>query len=319
MTDRAAPNLSPLSDEVPRLVVCCFFATRSLWSTAESHLPDDRIILLKPKSQSDLLRLLEQESQQIDCLILQESPALLGVISWLNDHAILLPTVIVQAGDRSPEGEQDEAASPQAETSQSTSLYHTAEVRLPIAQLKQLEPVVESAIAQFLYLSPACRLPAPNATPDLITDLSTQNFLLLQQRRLSDKLKERLGYMGVYYKRHPSFFLRNLSEPDQAETLLDLKLQYRSIVLGYFSNDPEINQKIDSYVDAAFFADIPVSQAVEIHMEIMDDFAKQLKLEGRNEEVVLDYRLTLIDTLAHLCEMYRRSIPKDTPDPTLDF
>jgi circadian clock protein KaiA len=50
-------------------------------------------------------------------------------------------------------------------------------------------------------------------------------------------------------------------------------------------------------------------------MEIMDDFAKQLKLEGRNEEVVLDYRLTLIDTLANLCEMYRRSIPQDKPDP----
>jgi circadian clock protein KaiA len=25
----------------------------------------------------------------------------------------------------------------------------------------------------------------------------------------------------------------------------------------------------------------------------------------------LDYRLTLIDTIAHLCEMYRRSIPRE--------
>jgi circadian clock protein KaiA len=41
----------------------------------------------------------------------------------------------------------------------------------------------------------------------------------------------------------------------------------------------------------------------------MDDFATQLKIEGWNEDILLDYRLTLIDVIAHLCEMYRRSIP----------
>ena len=65
----------------------------------------------------------------------------------------------------------------------------------------------------------------------------------------------------------------------------------------------------------AFFADLPVSQVVEIHMDVMDEFANQLKLEGRSEDIVLDYRLTLIDTLAHLCEMYRRSIPKESTHP----
>ena len=45
-------------------------------------------------------------------------------------------------------------------------------------------------------------------------------------------------------------------------------------------------------------------------MQLMDGFAKQLKLEGRSEEILLDYRLTLIDVIAHLCEMYRRSIPR---------
>lgn len=47
-------------------------------------------------------------------------------------------------------------------------------------------------------------------------------------------------------------------------------------------------------------------------MDLMDEFAKQLKLEGRSEEILLDYRLTLIDTIAHLCEMYRRSIPRES-------
>jgi circadian clock protein KaiA len=46
-------------------------------------------------------------------------------------------------------------------------------------------------------------------------------------------------------------------------------------------------------------------------MELMDALATQLKLEGRSEEILLDYRLTLIDIIAHLCEMYRRSIPRE--------
>jgi circadian clock protein KaiA len=73
-----------------------------------------------------------------------------------------------------------------------------------------------------------------------------------------------------------------------------------------------LNQKIDEYVNIAFFADIPISRVVEIHMELMDQLSKQLKLEGRSEEMLLDYRLTLIDVMAHLCEMYRRSIPKES-------
>lgn len=54
-----------------------------------------------------------------------------------------------------------------------------------------------------------------------------------------------------------------------------------------------------------------VPQIVEIHMELIDEISKQLKLEGRSEEILLDYRLTLIDIIAHLCEMYRRSIPRE--------
>jgi circadian clock protein KaiA len=46
-------------------------------------------------------------------------------------------------------------------------------------------------------------------------------------------------------------------------------------------------------------------------MDLMEEFATQLKLEGRSEDILLDYRLTLIDTIAHLCEMYRRSVPRE--------
>lgn len=143
-------------------------------------------------------------------------------------------------------------------------------------------------------------------------DLEVQNSLKVQQHRLTDKLKERLGYLGVYYKRNPQNFFRHLPL-DQKEALLSqLKLEYRDIVLTYFGGDGTLNQRIDDFVNTIFFADIPVSQIVEIHMDLMDEFAKQLKLEGRSEEVLLDYRLTLIDTIAHLCEMYRRSIPRES-------
>lgn len=317
MIERAALISFPSSEEAVRLIVCCFMETRSLSTIAESYLSEVHIDLLQPQTQADLFDFLDLQSQSVDCLILQESPALFEIISWLHRHAILLPTVIVNTGNATMVAPTAILPLPGPKV-QLLNLYHTAEVRLAFTDFRELETAVERAIAQFLYLSPACGIPTL-AEPDLITELTTQNFILLQQRRLSDKLKERLGYMGVYYKRHPSSFLRNLSRRDREEVLADLKSGYHSIILGYFSEDSEINQKIDRYVDAAFFADISVSQAVEIHMEIMDDFAKQLKLEGRHEEVVLDYRLTLIDTLAHLCEMYRRSIPKDTSNVTPDF
>jgi len=133
----------------------------------------------------------------------------------------------------------------------------------------------------------------------------------LQQGRLAEKLKERLGYLGVYYKRNPQQFFRHLSRTEKQELLNQLKSEYRQIILNYFPPDEALNQNIDDFVSTAFFADISVSQVVEIHMELMDQFSKQLKLEGRNEEVLLDYRLTLIDVMAHLCEMYRRSIPRE--------
>jgi circadian clock protein KaiA len=141
--------------------------------------------------------------------------------------------------------------------------------------------------------------------------LAMQSSLALQQRRLSEKLKERLGYLGIYYKRNPQYFFRHLPESKKQQLMDELKSNYQEILLNYFRQESVINQKIDEFVTQAFFADLSVSQVLEIHMELMDEFAKQLKLEGRSEDILLDYRLTLIDTIAHLCEMYRRSIPRE--------
>ncbi len=265
---------------------------------------EDRYTVVMPESKEAFFLLVEQQSQRLDCLILQDGPQLPALIAWLHNQATLLPTVILDATSTPVSGVADLEA-------QLIFLYHSAEVRLALDKLEEIAEFVDDAIDEFLNLSPSCRLPNASSKPDLTTDLSTQNFLLLHQRRLTEKLKERLGYLGVYYKRNPKTFLRYLPHAEREQLLAQLRDHYRVIVLSYFVDDSGLNQKIDDFVNTIFFADIPVAQIVETHMELMDEFAKQLKLEGRSEEILLDYRLTLIDTIAHLCEMYRRSIPRE--------
>ena len=48
-------------------------------------------------------------------------------------------------------------------------------------------------------------------------------------------------------------------------------------------------------------------------MNLIDAFSQRLKLEGHKNDFLQDYRLALLDVMAHLCEMYRRSIPPDAP------
>ncbi|MBE9010368.1 circadian clock protein KaiA [Pseudanabaenaceae cyanobacterium LEGE 13415] len=258
---------------------------------------DDRYTLSIAQSEADFFQLIDHQKQQLDCLILQDGKALETVLNRLRTEAILLPIVILHSDQRQLD---------------LRFFYHTAELWVSFKELDHLETWIDRAIEEFLALSPVCQLPDTITPPDFTQDLIAQNFLMLQQRRLTDKLKERLGYLGIYYKRSPKAFLKNLPPQEQQEFLKELRIEYRVIILNYFQEDLDLNQRIDNFVNAAFFADVPVSQIVEIHMELMDEFAKQLKLEGRSEEILLDYRLTLIDTIAHLCEMYRRSIPRES-------
>jgi circadian clock protein KaiA len=48
-------------------------------------------------------------------------------------------------------------------------------------------------------------------------------------------------------------------------------------------------------------------------MNLIDEYDKQIKLEGHKNNFLQDYRLALLDVMAHLCEMYRRSVPPDAP------
>jgi circadian clock protein KaiA len=101
-----------------------------------------------------------------------------------------------------------------------------------------------------------------------------------------------------------------MTKANQKALLVQIKLEYRQILINYFTPDKTLKLQIDKFASRLFDASIPVPQLLEIHMEVMDEFSKQLQLEGRNDESLLDYRLTLIDILAHLCEIYRDSISK---------
>jgi len=200
-----------------------------------------------------------------------------------------------------------------------TLLYHNAEIRIAPTRISEINVLIDQAITQFLHLRPNCGLAEqPKTATKINPEADQESFLLQQQHRLAQKLKERLGYLGVYYKRNPQHFYRNLLADEKKEFLEQLTLEYREIILNYFSQDESVNQQIDQFVNRNFFADMSVSQILEIHMILMDEFSQRLKLEGRSEEILLDYRLALIDILAHLGEMYRRSIPREDLPFNLD-
>jgi circadian clock protein KaiA len=282
----------------------CLFVPDSIARKLESIFQGDRYQLSCFHDRDAFRAFLEDKPDHIDCLVVMDETDSLPVLNRLYEQGRLLPIILL-----SPHPSALETPS----NDKPTIVYHNAEIHLPESQWSELPVVVDKAIAHYLHLGPSLSL-TNNVIPDDLKeskDDSPQSFLLLQQRRLADKLKERLGYLGVYYKRNPSHFYRNLSPQEKSEYLALLSAEYREIILVYFNQESDVNDMLDQFVNQAFFADLAISQILEIHMELMDEFSQHLKLEGRSEEVLLDYRLVLIDILAHLGEMYRRSIPRE--------
>ncbi len=237
------------------------------------------------------IRALEDAQSSVDCLLIDEALALPSLFATLRRESVLLP-IVVLSGDEGHEA------------------YHSAEVNLPQAEIATVGDRVNAAIKQFLQLSPQ-ETNFSLDSPPIDSEPSSPEVLLEQQQRLASKLKERLGYLGVYYKRNSSNFYSNLNEIEQQQLIGELTTKYQGILLAYFSETTELNLLIDEFINLSFFTDISVTQIVEIHMKLIDDYSKQLKLEGRNEAILINYRLTLLDIVSHLCEMYRRSIPRE--------
>ncbi|MGK7932100.1 MAG: circadian clock protein KaiA [Microcystaceae cyanobacterium] len=287
-----------------RLSICFFIPAATIAQPLEDYLSDQRYAAYGAKSASDFIEYVEKHTEELDCLIILPNTEILPLFNQLYEKGTLLPIIIIDT--------PDEDNSPELLSEDPTYFYHSAEIHLSDRELEKIPVIIDQAIAQFLHLAPSCPVSAAPKTPppqEVIED--HQSSLILQQRRLAEKLKERLGYLGVYYKRNPQQFYRNLSPEHKHQLIEEIKDSYRDIILSYFTPDSDATQLIDQLVNQAFFSDIAVSQMLEIHMTLMDEFSQQLKLEGRSEEILLDYRLTLIDILAHLGEMYRRSIPRE--------
>lgn len=283
----------------------CLFVPDTISEKLLEWLNGDRYRINCFNDLNDFLAFIAGNTEHIDCLIIFNDTSIFPFFNQLYEQGRLLPVIILESDD-------SVILDKSAKLGMPTVLYHNAEIRLPEVEWKTIPVVIDRAIAHYLHLRPNQTFAEiETSLKKTATSESQQSFLILQQRRLADKLKERLGYLGVYYKRNPNYFYRNLTRREKQEFLGQLSAEYREIILNYFTPDDDFNQMIDQFVNHTFFSDISVSQILEIHMELMDQFSQSLKLEGRSDEMLLDYRLALIDILAHLGEMYRRSIPRE--------
>ncbi|MEP0928399.1 MULTISPECIES: circadian clock protein KaiA [Cyanophyceae] len=291
---------------VAPLQICILTHGDQVKQGPELNLDPSRYVVHQTAVLGDALDWLQSRPDLPDCLVVDDEVWRQALRPALMQLGLMLPVVVLID---LPDSLADSSLETNAVPITGTEPYPGALLHRAVDALPQLDQVIQNAIQGFL------RLPNPKASSPTAAAKASglSNSLSAQQHRLTEKLKARLGYLGVYYKRSPSSFLRHMSPEDRAAFLGQLKTDYRTIVLGYFAKNAKINlnQLIDDFVDQAFMADISVAQIVEIHMELMDHFSKQLKLEGRSEEILLDYRLTLIDVIAHLCEMYRRSVPRE--------
>lgn len=297
------------NEDISGRMCVSLFSTESQFAQSVRVLLDDERYELNVFSQLDkLLDFMTKNKGQIDCIVLINNSLLGSAFSQeLRKREILLPTIIIETGESIKDlvGVEE----PTSEASTDNTFCHQAEIHLYPTQLKEIDSYINLAITKFLKL-------APDSEPNNLLERDKSNLeetakssLVVQQRRLTNKIKERLGYLGVYYKRNSCDFYRNLSEQNREKLLNRLSNCYRRILLNYFDDNQSINQLIDEFVDLIFFADVPTSQILEIHMNLIDEFSHQLQIEGRNDDILLDYRLPLIDVISHLCEMYRRSIP----------
>jgi circadian clock protein KaiA len=261
----------------PRLQQAC-----TVWLKGGRYrlLPPPEALASGALGPADLNLLLEQA----DALLIEQGGLAETSFAQLLQRGVRLPAVVIGAVIGRVE-------------------YHAGEVHLPPDQLEQLTYSLDAAFARVL----SHELQGMATSPDGSTGDVSEGW------KLGNRLKERLGLLGVFYKRDPDRFLRQLGEGERRDLLDSLERTYRDLLLSYFRDPAAANQALESFVNTAFFSDLPITKTVEIHMNLIDGFSKQLKLEGHRADFLQDYRLALLDVMAHLCEMYRRSIPADAP------
>ena len=266
----------------PGLTIALLLRTPGLAQSCRQWLPENRYepIDLLTDDDRDLVALLHQRQEAIDAVVIEQDLLDSDSQEQLVAGGLLFPAVLV--GE--VKGRVD---------------YHPEELHLAADQLAQLGYNIDAAISRFLRQGRA--------------DGRSEEQRSGAVDRLSQRLQERLGYLGVFYKRDPSRFLGRLSVEERNELLESLKRTYRDLLANYFSDPAASNQALESFVNTAFFSDLPITRTVEIHVNLIDEFWTQLRLEGHKSDFLQDYRLALLDVMAHLCEMYRRSVPPEIP------
>ncbi|WP_413441067.1 circadian clock protein KaiA [Synechococcus sp. MIT S1220] len=266
----------------PALTVALLLRTTALVEACSQWLPTNRYepIVVDLSAEDGLVEALRQRRDNIDAVVVEQPLLDAQTREQLISSSLLFPAVVV--GE--VKGHVD---------------YHAEELHLPEDQLEQLGYNVDAAISRFLRQGRA--------------EGRQGEVVAREVWKLSNRLQERLGYLGVFYKRDPSRFLGTLSNEERSELLQSLQRTYRDLLISYFRDPAAANQALESFVNTAFFSDLPITRAVEIHVNLIDEFWKQLRLEGHKNDFLQDYRLALLDVMAHLCEMYRRSIPPDIP------
>jgi circadian clock protein KaiA len=270
----------------PALTIALLLTTQELVDACRQWLPVNRykpVDLQQTASGQALLEVLSHQREAVDAVVIEQSLLDESTREGLRREGLLFPAVVV--GELM--GRVD---------------YHPEEVHLPVDQLEQLGYNVDAAISRFL------RQGQKEARPEDGSDANTQPSGESSAWKLSSRLQERLG---VFYKRDPSRVLANLPPEEQRELVQSLQRTYRDLLISYFRDPAAANQALESFVNTAFFGDLPITRTVEIHMNLIDEFWKQLRLEGHKNDFLQDYRLALLDVMAHLCEMYRRSIPPE--------
>lgn len=268
----------------PALTIASLLRTPALAEACSLWLKSERYALVAMAAGEDPITTLSRSRDDVDAVLLEQGAFQPGIYKSLREQELLLPAVII--GEVTGRIE-----------------YHDAEVHLPADQLEQLPYSVDAAVSRFLRRGNQRGGGwAPGGLPE------TE-----ERWKLANRLKDRLGFLGVYYKRDPERFFRSLSESEREDLLRSLSRTYRDLLVSYFRDPAAANQALESFVNTAFFADLPITTTVEIHMNLIDGFWKQLKLEGHKNDFLQDYRLALLDVMAHLCEMYRRSIPPERP------
>ena len=103
-------------------------------------------------------------------------------------------------------------------------------------------------------------------------------------------------------------YLCNLPEPDKQTVLQELKRRYQVLLRVYFGQADAVDKALEQVVSMTFSVDVPAPMLVKIHIQVVDQLATQLRMEGHSTTFLKDYRLALIEVMARLTERYRNAL-----------